>query len=122
MKLINSKFEIKFEKLLEAFFLSHDPTTLNKQGADIGTQYRSVVFYTNAKQKTITEQVINSINEQKIYNKPIVTELSELSEFYLAENYHNNYFERNGNEAYCRFVIQPKMEKFRKMFEDIIKQ
>lgn len=114
--------KIKFDKLLEVFFLTHDPTTLNRQGADVGTQYRSVVFYTNSIQKELTESVIDYINKEQVYSNPIVTEVSELSEFFPAENYHNNYFERNGNEGYCRFVIQPKMEKFKKAFESILKK
>lgn len=114
--------EIQFEKLLEVFFLTHDPTTLNKQGADVGTQYRSVVFYSNQKQKKITETVINSLNNKNTYDKEIVTEVSELKEFFPAENYHNDYFSKNGNEPYCRFVIQPKIEKFRKVFDELLKK
>ena len=114
--------EIKFEKLLEVFFLTHDPTSLNKQGADKGTQYRSVVFYTNQNQKDITEKIIKTLTEQKVYDKPVVTEVSPLIEFYPAESYHENYFKQNGNEAYCRYVIQPKMEKFLSVFEDILKK
>jgi peptide-methionine (S)-S-oxide reductase len=86
---------IPYEKLLEVFFLTHDPTTLNRQGADVGTQYRSVIFYTNEKQKETAQKVINEIEKNKIYSKPIVTEISELVKFYIAENYHHNYFANN---------------------------
>jgi peptide-methionine (S)-S-oxide reductase len=113
---------ISFEKLLEVFFLTHDPTTLNKQGADIGTQYRSVVFYSNSEQERITREVISKLNKNKAYDKPIVTEVSPLTIFYLAEGYHQNYFDRNKNQPYCRFIIQPKMEKFRKSFDGLLKK
>lgn len=112
---------ISFEKLLEVFFLTHDPTTLNRQGADVGTQYRSVVFYTNEKQKELTNEVIKRLNQKKVYKNPIVTEVSALINYYPAENYHQNYYERNGTQSYCRFVIQPKMEKFKKSFEELLK-
>lgn len=109
--------EIAFEKLLEIFFLSHDPTTLNRQGADIGTQYRSVIFYSSPYQKGIIDDVIIRLNNSHVYKNPILTEVSPLKNFYLAENYHQNYFDRNKNQPYCSFVIQPKLEKFRKLFD-----
>jgi peptide-methionine (S)-S-oxide reductase len=113
--------EISFNQLLEVFFLTHDPTTLNRQGADVGTQYRSVVFYTNPHQEKVTREIIKKLNLEKVYDRPIVTEVTRLKIFYPAEDYHQNYYERNGNQPYCRMVIQPKMEKFRKTFGELIK-
>lgn len=113
---------ISYQKLLEVFFLTHDPTTLNRQGADVGTQYRSVIFYSTDEQKQIANEVIKSLNKEKVYPNPIVTEVTKLSNYYPAENYHQNYFERNGNQPYCRIVIQPKMEKFKKTFDDLLKK
>lgn len=113
---------ISYQKLLEVFFLTHDPTTLNRQGADVGTQYRSVIFYSTDEQKLIANEVIKSLNKEKVYPNPIVTEVTKLSNYYPAENYHQNYFERNGNQPYCRIVIQPKMEKFKKTFDDLLKK
>lgn len=113
---------VSFEKLLEVFFLTHDPTTLNRQGADVGTQYRSAVFYTSNEQKEKANEVIKAISDKQAYSNPIVTEVSELSNYYVAENYHQDYFSRNGNQPYCRIVIQPKMEKFRKAFSDLTKK
>jgi peptide-methionine (S)-S-oxide reductase len=114
--------KIAFEKLLEVFFLTHDPTTLNRQGSDIGAQYRSVVFYTTPDQKKITQEVIAKLNESRVYQTPIVTEVTHLDTFYLAENYHQNYFDLNRKQPYCRFVIQPKMDKFRKLFDGLLKK
>jgi peptide-methionine (S)-S-oxide reductase len=111
---------IAFEKLLEVFFLTHDPTTLNRQGPDSGTQYRSVVFFTTPDQKKITIDIINQLNEKHIYKNKITTEVSPLTAFFPADNYHQNYFRRNGNQPYCRFIIQPKIEKFRKLFDDLL--
>lgn len=113
---------IGFDQLLEVFFLTHDPTTLNRQGADVGTQYRSAVFYTTEKQKEIAETVINELNRKQVYPSPIVTEVTKFEVFYPAENYHQDYFERNGSQPYCRFIIQPKMDKFRKTFKDLLKK
>lgn len=114
--------KVTFEKLLEVFFLTHDPTTLNRQGADIGSQYRSVVFYTTPDQERVTHEIIRKLNEDKIYQNPIVTEVSPLDTFYLAENYHQNYFNRNANQPYCQYIIKPKMDKFRKLFDELIKK
>ncbi|MGF7140689.1 peptide-methionine (S)-S-oxide reductase MsrA [Roseimarinus sediminis] len=114
--------EIAYEKLLEVFFLTHDPTSLNRQGADVGTQYRSAVFYSTPQQQQTALHLIEKLNEQKVYPQAIVTTVEALSNFYPAENYHNDYYEKNKNEAYCRFVIQPKMEKFKAAFEDLLKE
>ncbi|MBS2097479.1 peptide-methionine (S)-S-oxide reductase MsrA [Carboxylicivirga linearis] len=112
---------IAFEDLLEVFFATHDPTTLNRQGADVGTQYRSVVFYHNEKQKEITELVIKSLDEERIFDSAIVTEVSAFDTFYKAENYHQDYFANNASQPYCRAVIVPKMDKFKKLFKEKIK-
>jgi peptide-methionine (S)-S-oxide reductase len=112
---------ISFDELLEIFFKTHDPTTLNRQGADVGTQYRSVVFYTSEIQKEKAEYWKNKINEAGIYDNPIVTEISELKEFYKAEDYHQNYYEQNKSQPYCSFVITPKVNKLEKLFKDKLK-
>jgi peptide-methionine (S)-S-oxide reductase len=112
---------ISFDELLAAFFVSHDPTQLNRQGNDIGTQYRSVVFYHNAEQKLKAEGYIKKLNEEKVYPGNIVTEVSAADTFYPAEDYHQNYYNQNGSEPYCHFVIQPKLEKFKKVFKDKLK-
>lgn len=112
---------ITYKELLEAFWASHDPTTLNRQGADVGTQYRSVVFYHNAEQKELAEKYKQRLNEENAFGKPVVTEISELKDYYKAEDYHQNYFNENGDAPYCSFVIEPKLEKFRKAFADKVK-
>ena len=122
IKITYSPDKVSFDKLLEVFFLTHDPTTLNRQGADVGTQYRSVVFYTNEEQKNKADATIKKLNENKVYDQPIVTEVSKFTCFYPAEDYHQNYYKKNGDQAYCRVVIRPKMEKFRKVFKDDIKK
>jgi peptide-methionine (S)-S-oxide reductase len=108
--------EISYEELLEIFWNTHDPTTLNKQGYDEGTQYRSVVFYHTPEQKTIAEQYKKQLGASGIFKNQIVTEITAASEFYKAENYHQNYFALNPNAGYCKVVIRPKVEKFRKQF------
>ena len=113
--------EISFETLLSVFFKTHDPTTLNQQGADRGTQYRSVIFYHNKIQKNAAEKIIAALNKEKAYPNPIVTEVTALGEFYPAEDYHQNYFTLNPDKQYCSFVIQPKVDKFRKVFEAYLK-
>ena len=122
VKITYNPDEISFYKLLEVFFLTHDPTTLNRQGADVGTQYRSAVFYTNEDQKIKAEEIIQKLNQQKVYNSPIVTEVTKFTNYYPAEEYHQDYFANNKNEPYCRFVIQLKMEKFKKTFENALKK
>lgn len=112
---------IKFDDLLEVFWQSHDPTTLNRQGADVGTQYRSVIFYHNQKQKEIAEQYKRKLNAAGAYPTPIVTEITEFKAFYPAEDYHVNYYNNNKKAPYCTFVIQPKVDKFRKVFSDKLK-
>lgn len=112
---------IGYTALLEVFFKTHDPTTLNRQGADVGTQYRSTVFYHNEKQRQQAENVIRELDQAGIWNDPIVTHVEPFEVFYNAEGYHQEYFENNPNQGYCRVVIQPKVEKFEKVFKDILK-
>ncbi len=113
---------ISFAGLLEIFFKTHDPTTLNRQGADVGTQYRSTILYHNEEQRDLAQRVIGELNRAGIWNDPIVTTLEPFTEFYSAEQYHQEYFENNPNQGYCRMVIQPKVEKFEKLFNDLLKQ
>lgn len=110
------------EEILKVFFTVHDPTTLNRQGADAGTQYRSVVFYRNEKQKQVTQSIIDALQKENVYNKPIVTQVAPLTAFYKAENYHQDYYNLNKEEPYCQMVIQPKIEKFEKVFKERIKK
>lgn len=107
---------VSFKEILEVFFTIHDPTTLNRQGADVGTQYRSAIFYHTPEQKMIAEQVIDELNEAKIWDDPIVTEVVPYTVFYSAEDYHQNYYEQNSNQPYCRAVIAPKVAKFRQKY------
>ncbi|TCC95555.1 peptide-methionine (S)-S-oxide reductase MsrA [Pedobacter hiemivivus] len=113
--------KIKYDELLEVFWKSHDPTTLNRQGADIGPQYRSVIFYHNDEQRKIAESYKKELNDTKVFAKPIVTEIRKAAPFYVAENYHQDYFNKNGSEPYCRLVILPKMEKLEKLFKAKLK-
>jgi peptide-methionine (S)-S-oxide reductase len=112
---------ISYDELLAAFWQTHDPTQLNRQGNDIGTQYRSVIFYHSDEQKKIAEKYKTALNQSGAYEQTVVTEISPFSVFYKAEDYHQNYFAENGNEPYCRFVVQPKVEKFKKVFAGKIK-
>lgn len=113
--------EISYKEILEVFFTVHDPTTLNRQGADIGPQYRSAIFYHNEGQKAIAEEVIQRIEAARVFNAAIVTELTPFSVFYPAEDYHQEYFKRNPEQRYCRFAIAPKVAKFRKIHSDKLK-
>ncbi len=113
--------EVTFEELLEVFWGTHDPTTLNRQGADIGTQYRSVVFYNNPPQKELAETDKKRLDASGAFNDPVVTEISPFTKFYKAEDYHQNYYNLNGNAPYCAIVIRPKMDKFKKVFKDQLK-
>ncbi|WP_232831745.1 peptide-methionine (S)-S-oxide reductase MsrA [Taibaiella helva] len=113
---------ISFDELLAAFFTAHDPTQLNRQGNDIGTQYRSGVYYHNEEQKEKAEYYIKKLNEEKAYPNPIVTEVKPYGAFYVAEDYHQNYYNQNGEEGYCRMVIRPKLDKFKKVFAGKLKQ
>ncbi len=113
---------ISYREILEIFFTIHDPTTLNRQGNDVGKQYRSAIFYHNEPQKFLAEQVIKELNIAHIWDRPIVTEVKPYIEFYSAEEYHRDYFERNPDKAYCQMVIAPKVRKFRKKWEDKLKR
>jgi peptide-methionine (S)-S-oxide reductase len=113
--------KISFDELLEVFWFVHDPTQLNRQGYDIGTQYRSVIFYHDEVQKNHAEEYKNRLTDQKVWNKPIVTEIVPLETFYVAEDYHHDYFLNNPGNMYCQSVVRPKVEKFRKVFSKKIK-
>jgi peptide-methionine (S)-S-oxide reductase len=112
---------ITYKELLEIFWKMHDPTTLNRQGADVGTQYRSVIFYHTAEQKALAEAYKTELNKEKVYPDPIITQIAQFTNFYVAENYHRNYFNLNGQEPYCRMVILPKVEKLEKVFKGKLK-
>ena len=114
--------QVSYEDLLEIFWNTHDPTTLNRQGADEGTQYRSVVFFHTDEQKKIAEEYKKQLSTSGIFKNPIVTEITKASEFYKAENYHQNYFALNPNQGYCQLVIRPKVEKFKKQFAGKLKK
>ena len=108
---------VSFETLLEAFWLSHNPTQLNRQGADVGTQYRSVIFYHTATQEMLAKEYKNRLNLEKAFGAPVVTEISAFEKFYPAEDYHQDYYDQNPSNSYCRMVVGPKLEKFKKAFK-----
>ncbi len=113
---------VSFAELLEVFFTIHDPTTLNRQGNDVGTQYRSAIFYQSPEQKATAEQVIRKMSEAGVWRNPIVTQVVPAAPFYVAEDYHQEYFRQNGHQPYCQVVIAPKVAKFRKTFVDKLKR
>ncbi len=113
--------QVSFVDLLGVFFSIHDPTTLNRQGADVGTQYRSVIFYHTPEQKQTAEVLIGQLDAQKLYPSPIVTQVVPAQTFYIAEDYHQEYFAKNPTAGYCQFVVAPKVAKFRKYFFDRLK-
>ena len=113
---------VSYRDLLNVFFAIHDPTTLNRQGADVGTQYRSAIFYHDDEQKKIAEELIKDLNVQQIWDRPIVTQVEKLDTFYLAEDYHQEYFARNPYQPYCMAVVAPKVSKFRKHFLELLKK
>lgn len=121
IQIVFDSTKISFEDLLEIFFATHDPTTLNRQGADTGTQYRSEVFYHNPNQKKLTELYIALLTKEMTFPKPIVTKISAASKFYLAEKYHQNYYNQNKNQSYCQYVITPKMDKLKSKFKSKLK-
>jgi peptide-methionine (S)-S-oxide reductase len=112
---------ISFRDILNVFFTIHDPTTLNRQGADVGTQYRSVIFYMNEEQRDTARQVIQELSAKRLWPNPIVTEVTEAGVFYMAEDYHQEYFKKNPNAGYCQAVIAPKVAKFRQKFFEQLK-
>jgi len=113
---------ISFRDLLNVFFAIHDPTTLNRQGGDVGIQYRSAIFYHSPDQKEVAENLISELNAQRIWNSPIVTEVTALDQFYIAEDYHQEYFAHNQFQPYCQAVVAPKVAKFRKHFLELLKK
>jgi peptide-methionine (S)-S-oxide reductase len=112
---------IGFKELLEVFWETHDPTTINQQGADRGTQYRSVIFYHSPQQKETAEKYKAELNKENVFGKPVVTEITAFEKFYKAENYHQDYYANNSTQGYCQMVIVPKLQKFRKIFKDKLK-
>lgn len=114
--------KITYEELLQAFWQSHDPTQLNRQGNDVGPQYRSVIFYHNEDQHKLADLYKDKLQQSGAYDKPVVTEIAKMTAFYKAEDYHQNYYNQNGSQPYCHFVIQPKLEKFKKVFKDKLKK
>ncbi|ADY52718.1 peptide methionine sulfoxide reductase [Pseudopedobacter saltans DSM 12145] len=121
IQIVYDEKQISFSELLLVFFKTHDPTTLNRQGNDIGTQYRSVVFYYDEDQKQQAEEMIAQLTKEEVFDSPIVTEISPATKFYVAENYHHNYYANNRSQPYCLAVIQPKVLKFAEKFKDKIK-
>jgi peptide-methionine (S)-S-oxide reductase len=113
--------EIAFKDLLTVFFATHDPTTLNRQGNDVGTQYRSAIFYANEEQKREAEAFIKELNDSKVFGKPVVTTLEPLGEFYEAEDYHQKYYANNPYQPYCQYMIPPKLSKLHKQFGELLK-
>lgn len=113
--------KISYDKILEVFFATHDPTTLNRQGNDVGTQYRSAIFYTNLSQKHIAEQMVQALNNEKVFANPIVTEIKEEAPFYLAEVEHQNYYNDHRSQGYCQFIIDPKIKKLTTQFTSLLK-
>jgi peptide-methionine (S)-S-oxide reductase len=114
--------QVSFKEILEVFFVIHDPTTLNRQGNDVGTQYRSAVFYHSPEQKSAAERVIADLTAARVYDDPIVTEVVPVSQFHVAEDYHQEYFARNPAQPYCAYVVRPKVAKFRKRFLEKLKK
>lgn len=121
IQIIFDPLKISFDELLEVFWQTHDPTTLNKQGADVGTQYRSAVFFHTQEQKEKAEKYKAELNQSGAFNNPIVTEIAPFTSFYIAENYHQDYYNTNGSQPYCSYVIRPKLEKFQKVFKNKLK-
>lgn len=112
--------KITFEALMSVFFNTHDPTTLNRQGNDVGTQYRSAIFYTTDEQKAQAEKLVNELNDSKAYEHPVVTEIAPLTKFYAAESYHHDYYEKNKDKAYCQIIIAPKLAKLQETYHNLL--
>lgn len=113
---------ISYDEMLAAFWMSHDPTQLNRQGNDVGTQYRSAIFYHNDEQRKKAEEYKQKLMDEKVFDKPVVTKIEPFTVFYKAEDYHQNYYNENGEQPYCQFVVRPKVEKFQKVFKDKLKK
>jgi peptide-methionine (S)-S-oxide reductase len=122
IKFVFDQAQISYHDLLEVFFATHDPTQLNRQGADVGTQYRSAIFYANEQQRNEAEQFLVQLKNDHVFEQPIVTTLEPLGEFYPAEEYHRNYYNSNENQPYCQVVINPKLKKFKEKFTSLIKE
>lgn len=122
LQIVFDPAKISFDELLEVFWQTHDPTTLNRQGNDIGTQYRSVVFFHNEDQKNKAQGYIDALNKSGVWENPVVTTLEPFVKFYKAEDYHQNYYNDNPDQGYCRLVVRPKVEKFQKVFKDKLKK
>ncbi len=122
VKIVYDTTKVNYEQLLEVFFTVHDPTQLNRQGNDIGTQYRSAIFPVNDEQRTKAELYISTLKEAQVFDKPIVTTIEEADAFYIAEEYHQDYFNKNPEDAYCLFAAKPKLDKVRKLFADKLKK
>ena len=122
IRLVYDPKVISYTEILDVFFNTHDPTTLNRQGADVGTQYRSVIFYHNDSQKEEAESMIAALEKEKVFNSKIVTEVTAINNYYVAENYHQDYYNNNKNQGYCRMVINPKLEKFMKKYKSKLKK
>lgn len=122
VKIVFDPSSITYRDVLEVFFATHDPTTLNRQGHDTGTQYRSAIFYINEEQRKIANEMVTELNSSGTYKDPVVTEITPFTNFYSSEEYHKNYFDRNPDAQYCRFVIGPKVDKFRRENELILKR
>ena len=114
--------QLTYKDLLSIFFSVHDPTTLNRQGNDVGTSYRSAIFYHSDEQKAVAEEVVRELTAQQLWHDPIVTELARFDKFYIAEDYHQEYFAHNGSQPYCRAVVAPKVAKFRKQYLERLKK
>ncbi len=121
-QIIYDTSKLSYKDMLEAFWKSHDPTQLNRQGNDVGTQYRSVIFYHNDEQKRLAEEYKKKLNDAHAYESPVVTEISPFTVFYKAEDYHQNYFNENGEQPYCQYVISPKVDKFKEVFGSKLKK
>ena len=121
VKLVYDPVDISTREVLEIFFVIHDPTTLNRQGNDTGTQYRSGIYYSTAEQKTLADDMIRQMSQDKLFDKPVVTEVEPLANYWPAESYHQDYFEKNPNQGYCVAVAGPKVAKFRKTFTSLVK-
>ncbi|WP_205513403.1 peptide-methionine (S)-S-oxide reductase MsrA [Longitalea arenae] len=121
LQIVYDPAKITYDELLEVFWQTHDPTTLNRQGNDVGTQYRSVIFYHNNEQKEKAEKYKAELDKSGAFNNPIVTEIAPFNKFYVAENYHQDYYNQNGAQPYCNIVIRPKVEKFQKVFKSKLK-
>ena len=122
IQIVFNPAKITFGELLEIFFATHDPTTINRQGADVGSQYRSEIFVTNEKQKELAKAYIDLLNNENTYGKKVVTKVSDAPTFYVAEDYHQNYYNQNKEKSYCSYVITPKVDKVRKQFKDKLKK